>query len=133
MSRWGKIIRSVALSVSLVGLLSAPGLAQQAPATEGEAEAKQPVKEIRLYAENWKWIPNKIQVKQGTLVKVEVRNSDAPHRFDLKDYDLKVSLPEGETVHFEFVADKVGTFRWKCGRPCGNGCPKMRGELVVEE
>jgi heme/copper-type cytochrome/quinol oxidase subunit 2 len=132
MIKW-KTMRLAALLLLLLGALSAPGIAQQEAAPEGEAETEQPVKQIRLYAENWKWIPNKIHVKQGTLLKIEVRNSDAPHRFDLKEYDLKVPLPEDETIHFEFVADKVGTFRWKCGRPCGNGCPKMRGELIVEE
>lgn len=102
------------------------------PALSEEGEER-PVKEIKMTAENWKWKPAVIRVQKGTLVKIEVQNYDAPHRFDLKQLGLKVNLREGETTKFEFVASKVGEFRWKCGRPCGNGCPKMSGELIVTE
>jgi len=50
----------------------------------------------------------------------------------MKGYGLKIPLPQDETTVIEFLADKVGTFKWKCGRPCGNGCPKMTGKLIVE-
>ena len=115
------------LVVLLVALAGIAGLAEEA--AEGEPE----VKEIKLYAENWKWTPNKIRVTVGTRIDVEVVNHDSPHRFDLKAYGLKVPLREGEPTKFSFVADKVGEFRWKCGRPCGNGCPKMTGKLFVDE
>ena len=48
-----------------------------------------------------------------------------------KPYNLKVLIPQGETTVVEFDAKHVGTFKWKCGRPCGDGCPKMRGKLIV--
>ena len=108
-------------------------LAAALPSAPGAQEPERPTKDIKMTAENWRWIPSVIRVQQGTLVRVEVQNYDAPHRFDLKALGLKVALQENETTKFEFVAEKVGTFRWKCGRPCGNGCPKMTGELVVSE
>lgn len=127
-------LAAVLALVALGALGALPAVAQEQDAAEGQAaDAEQPVKKIRMYAENWKWVPNTITVKQGTLLKIEVRNIDSPHRFDQKDYGLKVALPEDETVMIEFVADKPGKFKWKCGRPCGNGCPKMRGTLIVEE
>ena len=102
-------------------------------AMEGEDAPKAPVKKIKMYAENWKFIPNVIRVKQGTRVVIDFVSRDASHSFVLKGYKIKVPLPEGKTGHVEFVADEVGTFRWRCGRPCGNGCPKMTGKLIVEE
>ena len=107
---------------------------QEGTAQQGEkAVQEQPVKLIKLYVEQWKWSPNQIRVKQGTRLKIEALSWDASRRFDLKAYKLKVALPEGEKVTFEFVADKVGKFGWKCGRPCGNGCAKLYGKLIVED
>jgi len=106
---------------------------QTAPAgDESKAEAA-PVKNIKMYAENWKFIPKVIRVKQGTKVHIDFVSRDASHSFVLKAYGLKVALPEGSELEVEFVADKVGTFRWRCGRPCGDGCAKMTGKLIVEE
>jgi len=131
-SRAGRIIAGGAWLV-VIGCLAwavTPLLAEEEP-SGGEAPPQE-VKQIKMYAENWKWTPNVIRVTQGTLVRIEIENLDAPHRFDLKEYKLKVPLPQDETTVVEFVAEKVGTFRWRCGRPCGNGCPKMTGELIVE-
>ncbi len=100
---------------------------------QGEAEpAETPVKQIKMYAENWKWTPKVIRVQQGSKVVIDFVSRDASHSFDLKAYRIKVKLPEGSETRFEFVADRVGTFRWRCGRPCGDGCAKMTGKLIVE-
>jgi len=56
---------------------------------------------------------------------------DALRSFVLKDYGVKAPLPENERVTVEFDADREGTFEFKCGRPCGNGCAKLRGTLTV--
>jgi len=106
------------------------GAAVEEPAEPAKAPA---VKEIKMFAENWKWTPNTIRVPQGTLLKIRIENIEAPHRFKMKGYKLNVPLPEGETTTIEIQADKAGTFRWYCSRPCGNGCPKMTGKLIVQE
>jgi cytochrome c oxidase subunit 2 len=134
------------LGMLLLGLLVAaqPGLAagqeEQLPEGEQAAEAaapevveeETPVKLIKMFAEQWKWIPNLIRVPQGTRVRIEFMSWDATRRFDLKGYNLKVNLQQDKPTSVEFVADKVGTFKWKCGRPCGDGCAKMTGKLIVE-
>ncbi|MCP3979882.1 MAG: hypothetical protein GY716_11285 [bacterium] len=107
-----------------------PALAEEPTEPAGE---EIPVKRIKMYAENWKWSPDVIRVKQGTKLSIEFESFDAPHAFHLKAYGIKVSLPEGKKTHYEFVVDKAGEFRWRCSRPCGNGCPKMRGKLIVLE
>ena len=129
-----EVVRRLWPVVLAACILSASPLAAQAPGSEAlpEVAAEQPVKVIKMYAENWKWRPRVIRVTQGTRLKITVENIDAPHRFDLKAYKLKVRLPEDKTTKFEFVADRVGTFAWRCGRPCGDGCAKMRGKLIVE-
>jgi cytochrome c oxidase subunit 2 len=99
---------------------------------EVEEAEDQPVKQIKMYVEQWKWSPSVIRVPQGTRLRIEMLSYDASRRFDLKAYKLKVRLPEGKPVTVEFVADKKGEFRWRCGRPCGDGCAKLVGKLIVE-
>jgi heme/copper-type cytochrome/quinol oxidase subunit 2 len=107
--------------------------AAEAPAAEQAPAAEEaPVKFIKLYVQEWKWTPSEIRVPLGTKVRIEAFSYDSSRRFDLKAYKLKVALPQDEPVTFEFVADKAGKFRWKCGRPCGNGCAKLTGTLIVE-
>jgi heme/copper-type cytochrome/quinol oxidase subunit 2 len=102
------------------------------PLLAAEEEDDAPRKVIKMTVENFKWVPDEIAVAEGTHVVLQIRSYDATHRFDLKKpYNLKVLLPQDETTEVEFVAKHVGKFKWKCGRPCGNGCPKMTGKLTV--
>ena len=128
-------LTTLALTVLLTAGLTSAFRAQESPEAETGAappEEELPVKFIKLYVQEWKWSPNEIRVPVGTKIKIEALSYDSSRRFDLKAYKLKVPLPQDELVRFEFVADKVGTFRWKCGRPCGNGCAKLTGKLIVE-
>jgi len=103
-------------------------------AVEAEATAEEaPVKKVKMYARNWDWTPDEIRVKKGTRVVIDFISEDANHGFELKGYKIKVNLPQDKRGQVEFVADKVGTFRWRCSRPCGNGCAKMIGKLIVME
>jgi heme/copper-type cytochrome/quinol oxidase subunit 2 len=95
-------------------------------------EAEDEVKLIKMYVEEWKWTPKLIRVPVGTKVRIEFLSYGASRRFDLKAYRLKVRLPQDKTVAVEFVADKKGEFKWRCGRPCGDGCAKLSGKLIVE-
>ena len=120
--RWVERIGSaVAVSIALATL--APAVIADGPEVE--------VKEFKVLARNWSFTPDRVQVEQGTKVILQIESHDAPHSFVMKAYRLKVPLPQDKTTEVAFVADKVGTFRWHCGRPCGNGCPKMTGELTV--
>lgn len=98
-----------------------------------EAAEQAPVKRVKMYARSWKWTPDEIRVKLGTRVIIDFISEDASHGFQIKAYKIKVSLPQDKRAQIEFVADKVGTFPWRCSRPCGDGCPKMNGKLIVIE
>lgn len=102
-----------------------------APAAPVE-QAEEQVKLIKMYVEEWKWTPKLIRVPVGTKLRIEFLSYGATRRFDLKAYRLKVKLPQDKTVAVEFVADKKGEFKWRCGRPCGDGCAKLTGKLIVE-
>ena len=121
----------LSLSTGLTAILLA-GVLAPAPACADDADAEAPTKTFKMTVENFKWVPKQLRVAKGTKVLLQIRSYDATHRFDLKKpYNLKVVLPQDKTTNVEFTASHVGTFKWKCGRPCGDGCPKMTGKLTV--
>jgi heme/copper-type cytochrome/quinol oxidase subunit 2 len=132
-SNWSVSFCTVILfaGIGLVGPVESEALVTDSAETAVEEEI--PVKKVKMYARNWKWTPDEIRVKQGTRVIIDFISEDASHGFELKGYKIKVNLPQDKRGHVEFVADKVGTFRWRCSRPCGNGCAKMTGKLIVME
>lgn len=114
----------------LILLLFAGFAAADEPAVAAE---EAPVKKVKMHARNWDWTPDEIRVKKGTRVIIDFFSEDASHGFELKAYKIKVNLPQDKRAQVEFVADKVGNFKWRCSRPCGNGCAKMIGKLIVME
>lgn len=96
------------------------------------AEAKRPVRYFKLFGDNWAWEPDTIRVKKGTHVVLTVKAFRATRSFKLKAYDLDVLVPQDEEVKIEFDADQAGKFPFRCGRPCGDGCAKLRGTLIVD-
>ena len=123
-------VKQLAMLVILVMLVAVQVRAAEKP-TSDEPEPEK--RTVRMDVEEWKWIPDIVRVREGTTVVLKIHSFDASHRFDLKAYGLKVPLPQDKLTKVEFVADKPGEFSWRCGRPCGNGCPKMRGKLIVLE
>ncbi len=89
-------------------------------------------KEFVVTAKDWKFDPGTIKVKKGDLVRLKITSADVKHSFMLKDYNLNVPLEPNQTQTIEFVADKAGTFSFRCGVPCGEGHRDMTGIFIVE-
>lgn len=130
------LVPSLTVIAAVISLALCPVISALEDGEEGTgatpADAEQ-VKIVKMVAENWKFTPDLIRVKKGTTVVVEVQSFGAPHSFVLKAFKIKVPLPQKKKTTFEFVANKVGEFTWRCGRPCGDGCAKMTGTLIVVE
>lgn len=94
---------------------------------------KETVKEFTITAKDWQFSPSNISVKKGDKVRLTITSADVTHSFKLKDYNLDVMLEPGQTQTVEFVADKAGTFSFRCGVPCGEGHSDMTGTLTVIE
>ena len=45
---------------------------------------------------------------------------------------FKERLEQNKPVLIEFIADKTGTFTFKCNVPCGSGHKTMAGTLIVK-
>ncbi len=91
-----------------------------------------PVKEFTITAKNWQFDPGSITVNQGDKVRITITSVDVNHSFMLKDYNLNVKLEPNKTQVIEFIADKTGTFQFRCAIPCGKGHRDMIGSLIVK-
>ena len=90
------------------------------------------VREYTIKATQFAYEPNIIQVNRGDRVIFHVESVDVSHGLYLDGYDVNVHVPPGKPETVEFVADKVGTYRFRCSTTCGPMHPFMIGELKVE-
>ncbi len=81
---------------------------------------------ITLDAKRWEYSMPEIRVKQGDHVKIMIINEDTTHGIAIPDFGVSGV----ESV--EFVADKTGSFEFKCPTMCGQGHRNMTGTLIVE-
>lgn len=115
------------------------GAGTPAAATKGD-ELGTPDVVIALTERKWVFHPNRIEVQQGQVVRIDFQPTDnglgVGHGFAIDGYDkstflngVLVQRPKSVT----FVADKAGTFTFYCATQCSTGPlhPKMNGTFVV--
>jgi heme/copper-type cytochrome/quinol oxidase subunit 2 len=97
----------------------------------GHQPADTPGREFTVVARRYDFTPARIEVRQGDLVKLELRTSDIAHSLTIDDYRISKRVGPGQPVTFEFRAERAGTFPFYCDLKSEDGCRKMRGVLVV--
>jgi heme/copper-type cytochrome/quinol oxidase subunit 2 len=90
------------------------------------------IKELNVVAKKYAFVPAEIRVKQNDIVKITLTSEDVAHGLAIKEYGINVSVNKGETKKIEFLADKKGTFVFRCSVFCGFGHSGMTGKLIVE-
>ena len=86
---------------------------------------------ITLGARQFEFAPSRIEVNQGDRVIITLQADDVVHGFYLDGYGIQQRVTPGIAQRIEFVADRAGTFRYRCSVTCGSMHPFMMGELVV--
>ena len=96
------------------------------------ASASQPAdRHIRVEATSFAFSPSVITVNRGDRVTIDLVALDVVHGLSIDGYGVSVSTDPGQTGHLTFVADRPGTFRFRCAVACGALHPFMLGQLVV--
>ncbi len=90
------------------------------------------VKEFTITAKNWEFSPSAITVNKGDKVRLKITSTDGIHSFVLADFNVSSKLEVDNTQVIEFTADKAGSFKFRCGIPCGSGHMDMNGTLIVK-
>jgi heme/copper-type cytochrome/quinol oxidase subunit 2 len=129
--RWGPHpVRRLGLLSLAVAAAAAIGALTWNGDTRASAQDA-PKREFSVSARRYEFTPARIEVDQDDLVKISFTAEDIPHSFTVDAYRIAKRAGAGQTVNFEFRADKAGTFPFYCNLAIDDGCRKMRGELVV--
>lgn len=86
---------------------------------------------LTLEARSFAFEPAVIQVNQGDRVILELESVDVTHGVYIDGYGVEAVSEPGHKARLEFVADRVGKFKYRCAMACGTLHPFMIGELVV--
>jgi nitrous-oxide reductase len=79
--------------------------------------------------------PEHVEIQEGDHVTWHITNIeralDAVHGFAVPAYNINLSIEPGETITFEFEADKPGVFSFYCTEFCSALHLEMKGYLMV--
>jgi cytochrome c oxidase subunit 2 len=86
---------------------------------------------IRIEAKNYEFSPSVLQVNEMDQVTIELVSTDVVHGIYIDGYGLEITADPGQTVSLSFLADRPGTFRFRCSVTCGALHPFMIGKIQV--
>jgi cytochrome c oxidase subunit 2 len=112
---------------SLLAATGAAGLASLAGVAALAAEPRV----IKVVAKKFVYVPDRIEVKQGESVVLELTAPEVPMGFNLPDFKVRADVIPGQMATVRFTADKAGSFTFLCDVFCGQGHEDMSGMLVV--
>jgi heme/copper-type cytochrome/quinol oxidase subunit 2 len=88
-------------------------------------------KTFRIDARQFAYSLSELKVNAGDKVTIELVSHDVVHGLYVDGYNVSVEADPGQTATLSFVADKAGSFRFRCNVTCGAMHPFMIGKLTV--
>lgn len=82
-------------------------------------------------ARQFAYSPSELKVNAGDIVTIKLVSTDVVHGLYVDGYDVSIEADPGQTATLTFVADKPGSFRFRCNVTCGAMHPFMIGKLTV--
>lgn len=86
---------------------------------------------FRLAASQYAYAPAELHVNPGDTVTIELVSTDTVHGLYVDGYGVSVESDPGQTASLTFVADRPGSYRFRCNVTCGALHPFMIGKLTV--
>ena len=86
---------------------------------------------FRIEAAQFAYSPYELNVNPGDMVNIQLVSSDVVHGLYVDGYDISIQADPGQTNTLTFVADRPGSFRFRCNVTCGAMHPFMIGKLNV--
>ncbi len=86
---------------------------------------------FKIDANQFAYTPSTLRVNPGDTVTIRLISTDVVHGLYVDGYDVSVEADPGQTAALTFVADKPGSFRFRCNVTCGALHPFMIGKLNV--
>lgn len=110
-----------------IGLSTLLVLALPLPATSAAPAERT----IHIRAKRFEYSPSVIEVNPGDRVTIELEAGDVVHGLSIDGYNLNITADPGQPARLTFIADKAGSYRFRCSVTCGNMHPFMIGKLEV--
>ncbi len=95
-----------------------------------QSAAPQP-RTFQIEAQQFSYSPPELKVNAGDKVTIQLVSTDVVHGLYVDGYDVSVEADPGQTKTLTFIADKSGSFRFRCNVTCGVMHPFMIGKLTV--
>jgi heme/copper-type cytochrome/quinol oxidase subunit 2 len=117
----------------LVLLICGCGASQQFVAIPQNVDMeKAPKQSVDMTAERFRFTPEVVHVRQGTLVSLKIKAIEGTHGFRLGAFGIDETIEGNETKTVQFYASKPGEYGFQCSHFCGIGHLGMTGKVVVE-
>jgi cytochrome c oxidase subunit II len=113
----------------------AGALAGVAALLAGGAAGAKTTKErvVKIEAKKFTYTPNRIILKKGQAVALQLTALDFMHGFKIPDWNIRADLPPGQVTTVHIHPDKAGEFDFLCDNFCGDGHEEMSGKFVVTD
>lgn len=86
---------------------------------------------FEIDARQFAYSPSELKVNEGDTVTIQLVSTDVVHGLFVDGYDISIEADPGQSATLTFVADKPGSFRFRCNITCGAMHPFMIGKLTV--
>lgn len=86
---------------------------------------------FQVDARQYAYSPSELKVNAGDTVTIRLVSNDVVHGLYVDGYGASVEADPGQTATLTFVANKPGSFRFRCNVTCGAMHPFMIGKLTV--
>ncbi len=86
---------------------------------------------FRIEASQFAYSPGAMKVNPGDFVTIELISQDVVHGLYLDGYRLSVQADPGQPARLSFIANRPGSFRFRCNVTCGAMHPFMIGKLTI--
>jgi heme/copper-type cytochrome/quinol oxidase subunit 2 len=86
---------------------------------------------FRLEASQFAYSPAELHANPGDTVTIQLVSTDVVHGLYLDGYGNSVEADPGQSATMTFVANRPGSFRFRCNVTCGAMHPFMIGKLTV--
>ena len=121
--------RAGALAVALAAGALAAAACSRSGSGGGAAEGDV----VHISAKKFACEPNRVTLKRGRTVTLELKSLDRKHGFLIPDLKLRADVPAGGSARVTLTPDKTGSFPFRCDLFCGSGHDSMTGVIEVVE
>lgn len=86
---------------------------------------------FQIDARQFAYSPPELSVNPGDKVNIQLISNDVVHGLYIDGYGVSVEADPGQTATLTFIANKSGSFRFRCNVTCCAMHPFMIGKLTV--